>query len=105
MTSPAKTEHPHIVKVEGIRSGRPILKGTGIEVTLIVKLYKMGESVDEMIASYPHLTPAAVYDALSYYHDHTDEIEQLIASQDLQSVLDRNNLTTDNQGYIISESK
>ena len=28
-----RTEHPHIVKVEGLRSGRPVIEGTGFEAT------------------------------------------------------------------------
>ena len=105
MALEVKTEHPHIVRVKGIRGGRPIIKSTGIEVALIVKLYKMGESVDEILSMYPHLAPAAVYDVLSYYHDHQEEIEQYIANQDLQSILERNALTIDNQGRIIPRSK
>ena len=105
MALEVKTEHPHIVRVKGIRGGRPIIKSTGIEVALIVKLYKMGESVDEILSVYAHLVPAAVYDALSYYHDHQEEIEQYIADQDLQSILERNALTIDSQGRIIPRSK
>ena len=105
MALEAKTDHPHIVRAKGIRGGRPIIKSTGVEVALIVKLYKMGESVDEILSMYPHLAPAAVYDALSYYHDHQEEIEQYIANQDLQSILKRNALTIDKQGRIIPTSK
>ncbi|MBI4287582.1 MAG: DUF433 domain-containing protein [Chloroflexi bacterium] len=96
----SRTEHPHIVRVKGIRGGRPILKNTGIEVTLIVKLHKMGESVDEILALYPHLIPAAVYDALSYYHDHQDEVDRLIADHDIQAVLEQNDLSVNSQGRI-----
>lgn len=100
MVLQAKTEHPHIVRVKGVRGGRPILKNTGIEVALIAKLHKMGESVDEILSLYPHLAPAAVYDALSYYHDHQDEIERLIADQDIQAVLKQHNLAVDSMGRI-----
>jgi hypothetical protein len=37
-------------------------------------LRKNSESLVEKIL--PHLTLAQVYDALSYYHDHQDDIEQ-----------------------------
>jgi len=30
----------------------------------------MGLSVEEILEGLPHLTPAQVYEALSYYHDH-----------------------------------
>ncbi|MDO8637249.1 MAG: DUF433 domain-containing protein [Dehalococcoidia bacterium] len=105
MTLKTKTEHPHIVRVKGIRSGRPVIKDTGIEVALIVKLHKMGESVDEILSLYPNLAPAPVYDALSYYHNHQKEIEHLIADQDIQVILEQNDLTIDSQGHILPSSK
>lgn len=36
----------------------------------------MGKSVDDIVAMYPHLTHAQVYDALSYYYDHRDEVNK-----------------------------
>lgn len=101
MSLELKTDHPYIIRVEGMRGGRPIIKGTGIQVALIVKLYKMGESVDEMLLMYPYLTPAMVYDALSYYHDHQQEVEQHIMDEKLEAVLERNNLLMDATGRII----
>ena len=69
-----KTEHPYVTKVEGICGGRPIIKGTRITVWLVANLFKQGCSPEEILTTYPHLTPAAVYDALSYYFDHKEEI-------------------------------
>jgi len=43
--------------------------------------------VDEILAALPHLTPSQVYDALSYYHDHRDEIDQLIEEARLERVV------------------
>lgn len=39
MSLELKTDHPYIIRVEDMRGGWPIIKGTGIEVALIVKLY------------------------------------------------------------------
>lgn len=39
MVLEVRTEYPQIVKIEGIRGGRPAVKTTGIEVALIAKLY------------------------------------------------------------------
>ena len=104
MAPELKTEHPHIVRVKGVRGGRPVIKSTAIEVALVVKLYKMGESADEILSMYPHLAPAAVYDALSYYHDHQKEIEQAIADQDIHSILDQHSLSIDSQGRIVPKA-
>jgi uncharacterized protein (DUF433 family) len=37
--------------------------------------------VDEVVASFPRLTRAQVYECLAYYEDHREEIEPLVASQ------------------------
>jgi len=74
-----QTEHPHIVRVEGIRGGEPIIKGTGISVRTIVERTRLSDEPEQIINDYPHLTLAQVYDALSYYHEHPQEIEQYIA--------------------------
>lgn len=34
---------------------------------------------------YPHLTPAAVYDAISFSYDHQDEIGRFIAENTLEA--------------------
>ena len=74
-----QTEHPHIVRVEGIRGGEPIIKGTGISVRTIVERTRLNDNPEQIVDDYPYLTLAQVYDALSYYHEHPQEIEQYIA--------------------------
>ncbi len=37
--------------------------------------------VDEIVASYPHLNHAQVYDALSYYYENKREIDREIKQQ------------------------
>lgn len=78
MQTEIKTEHPHIVKVPGVLGGEPIIAGTRVGVAFIARLLQAGEEPSEIIAAYPHLAPAAVYDAISYYLDHREEIDQLI---------------------------
>ena len=34
---------------------------------------------------WPHLSPAQVYDALSFYYDHKDEIDDLLSRNDVPS--------------------
>ena len=55
-----------------------MIKRTRISVRLIAELEKAGHSVDEIVAMYPHIKHAHVYDALSYYYDHKEEIDKLI---------------------------
>jgi uncharacterized protein (DUF433 family) len=95
-----QTEHPHIVRVEGISSGRPIIAGTRISVRHIAQSYKAGDTVEEILQAHPHLKAAAVYDAISYYLDHQAEIEQEIADNRLESVRERFNLELDGRGFV-----
>ncbi|MFQ6120874.1 MAG: DUF433 domain-containing protein [Methanosarcinales archaeon] len=71
-----KTEHPHIVKVEGVCGGSPVIKGTRTPVRSIVGYIKLGYSVEDILEGLPFLNPAQIYDALSYYYDHKDQIEE-----------------------------
>lgn len=70
--------HPHIEKTSTICSGEPVIKGTRISVRLIAEFERLGKTVDEIIAMYPHLTHAQVYDALSYYYDNKEEVNSYI---------------------------
>lgn len=68
------TEHLYIVRDEKILSGEPIVKGTRTPVRAIVETWRMGIAPEEILDGLPHLTMAQVFDALSYYSDHQDEI-------------------------------
>ncbi|CAG0947481.1 hypothetical protein ANRL1_04175 [Anaerolineae bacterium] len=72
------TEHPHIYMSEKMHNGEPTVRGTALTVRTIVECTHIGESVDEILEAYPILTRAQVYDALSYYYDHAEEIEKYI---------------------------
>ena len=39
-----RTEHPHIVRSEGVHGGRPIIRGTGVSVQTIVEQTRLGLS-------------------------------------------------------------
>ena len=60
-----KTEHPHIVRVQGVCGGQPIIKNSRLSVQHIAQMYKAGDTVDEILQAHPHVKAAAVYDALS----------------------------------------
>jgi len=70
--------HPHIERRAGVCGGEPVIKGTRIAVSLIAELEQLGKTVDEIVALYPHLTQAQVYDALAYYYDNKEEIDRCI---------------------------
>jgi len=80
-----KVTYPHITSNRGIAGGVPIIEGTRITVRCIAGYYQMGMSVDEILTSLSHLTPAQVHAALAYYFDHKKEIDRdLEASSDIE---------------------
>lgn len=72
------TKHRYIVRNDEILSGEPIIAGTRTPVRAIVELWRQGVAAEEIPSHLPHLTLAKVFDALSYYSDHQDEINAYI---------------------------
>ncbi len=68
------TEHCYIITDEDILNGEPIIKGTRTPVRAIVELWRQAVAPEEIPAHLTHLTLAQVFDALSYYSDHQEEI-------------------------------
>ena len=68
------TENRYVVRDERILNGEPIIKGTRTPIRAVVELWRLGQPPEAIPASLPHLTLAQVFDALSYYCDHQDEI-------------------------------
>lgn len=72
------TEHCYIVKDDQILSGEPIIKDTRTAVRAIVELWRLGIAPEEIPHHLPHVNLAQVFDALSYYSGHQDEINAYI---------------------------
>lgn len=81
-----KTIHPYVTQKEDIQGGKPIIVGTRTPVRSIVFYHKMGDTPEEILDKYPHLTLAQIYDALSYYYDHKEEIDNDIESDSEEKV-------------------
>lgn len=105
MSSPVTTEYRYIARVPGVCGGRPIIKGTRTPVKAIVGYYKLGLSVEEILEGLPHLTPAQVYEALSYYHDHQAEIEEDIDASRVEQLIQRYGLEVASDGRIVFEEQ
>jgi uncharacterized protein (DUF433 family) len=82
MAEALKTEHPHIVRLEGVCGGEPIIDGLRVSVRHVVTLHRRGEAILE-IAESLGISEAQVFHALSYFFDHRDEIMALIAQEEL----------------------
>jgi uncharacterized protein (DUF433 family) len=66
--------HRYIVNDNEILGGEPIILGTRTPVRAIVETWRLGVAAEEIPSALPHLTLAQVFDALSYYSDHQEEI-------------------------------
>jgi uncharacterized protein (DUF433 family) len=88
-TSPVELEgvlpiiREHIVQTPDTCSGKPRIAGTRIKVEQVVIWHeRIGMSPEEILSLWPHLTLADVHAALTYYHDHRDEIERDLAEDE-----------------------
>ena len=76
------TTNHHIDITPGTCGGKPRIAGTRIRVSQIVLLTEQGQSPDEIVAAYPHVSLAGVYAALAFYHDNREAIDQEIHEAD-----------------------
>ncbi|MGO9465574.1 MAG: DUF433 domain-containing protein [Isosphaeraceae bacterium] len=70
--------HRYVVTNDQILSGEPIIEGTRTPVRAIVELWRQGLAPETIPSRLPHLSMAQVFDALSYYSDHQEEIHRHI---------------------------
>lgn len=105
MTSSVTAAYRYVTHVPEINGGRPIIKGTRTPVKTIVGYYKMGLSAEEILEGLPHLTPAQIFEALSYYHDHAAEIEQDIKDSRVENLLGRYGLEVTADGRIVFQEE
>ena len=100
MVTTVRTEHPHIVRNPGLAGGTPTIDGTRITVAFIVGQLRAGDTPQDILASYPHLTPAAVYDAISFYYDHQAEIDRFLEASTLAAHAERYGFAVGNDGRL-----
>jgi uncharacterized protein (DUF433 family) len=79
-TDSAHPELPVIAEYIGIKAGhcggKPHILGHRIKVQHIAVWHeRLGMTPEEIVATYPSLSLAAVYAALAYYHGHRSEID------------------------------
>ena len=65
----------HITATPDVCGGKPRIEGTRIRVQDVYVWHELrGQSPEEIVTNFPHLTLAGIYAALSYYFDHQDDI-------------------------------
>ena len=70
-----QTEHPHVRRDE---RGRPVVGDAKLEVHILAEYWRLGWTLDELVAGYPYLSVSEILDALSYSLDHRTEVDALI---------------------------
>ena len=81
MATQVATAYRYIVCNDSVRGGKPVVQGTRIGVHDIVGLIVNGATPDDVVRSFPDLTRAQIYECLSYYEDHREDVDFLIAGQ------------------------
>jgi len=77
----SKMKHPYIVSLKTHCSGSPVIVGTKFPVRSVVfYVLKQGMTPEELVKEFSHLTLPQVYDALSYYYEHKEEIDKELSS-------------------------
>ena len=71
----------HIVSTPDTCGGKPRIAGSRIQVKHVAIMHERQRmSPEEIVSEFPHLTLAAIYAALAYYHDHREEMNAEIAA-------------------------
>lgn len=81
------TKHPFIVTNINICNGEPIIKHTKTTVRAIVELWRLGIHPEEITDHLPHLSLAQIFDALSYYSENQEMINQYIFENNIPDEL------------------
>lgn len=83
-----KEDRIHITHREGFCGGAAIIAGTKFPVRSVVGYVLIqGWTPEELVRQFNYLTLAQVYDALAYYYDHKEEVEEDIRQNDLETVV------------------
>jgi uncharacterized protein (DUF433 family) len=73
------TDHLYIVRHRSILGGEPIVAGSRISVSAIVTYWKQEYKISQILDIFPHLSLEQILDALSFYLENQDEIDELIS--------------------------
>ena len=77
-----KIDHYYVIRDPKIQGGEPIIRGTRFPGRSVVfYVIKEGMLPEELAREFPQLSLSSIYDALSYYYDNKEEIENLLENQ------------------------
>jgi uncharacterized protein (DUF433 family) len=79
VSTPPKTTSRYVSRDPEILQGEPIVTGAQAAVRDIVVLWKSGVQPEDSHKLYELITPAQVFDAISFYLDNSQEVDEWIA--------------------------
>jgi len=82
-TVPIAQPRQHVTSTPGVCGGKPCVAGSRVRVWDIAVRAQAGESPDEILAHFPHLTLSDVHAALAYYYDNREAMDAQAAEGDL----------------------
>lgn len=81
--SSTRTNHKHI----NLNQQREAyIAGSRVKVKQLIFHYRSGVSIEEILEGFPNITAAQFFDALSYYHDHKDQVNESLQRDDLETI-------------------
>ena len=60
------SQTPEIVSDSNIMMGKPIIRGTRITVEMVLEKISAGETMEDLLEAYPHLTREGILAALEH---------------------------------------
>ncbi len=79
VTTLKQRSHPYITNEKSICGGSPVIEGTRMRVIDVAIEYdRLGYSPDQIVDQHPHLSLEQVHDALSYYYENREALDQEI---------------------------
>lgn len=78
-------EHPRVRFVDGPAGRRARLDGTGLDVWEVIATVRCNDENVAETAAYLHVPIELVEAAVGYYAGHSDEIDEIIASNERES--------------------
>jgi uncharacterized protein (DUF433 family) len=74
--APVSPPKQHLSATPGVCGGKPCVAGTRVRVWDVAVRAQAGQSPDEILSDFPHLTLADIYAALAYFYDNRKAIEE-----------------------------
>lgn len=81
--SSTRTNHKHINLDQ---QGEAYIDGSRVKVKQLIFHYRSGVSIEEILEGFPNITAAQFFDALSYYHDHKDQVNESLERDGLETI-------------------